>query len=131
MYKHIKKYVRDLMHPYIAAFKDIVDKSFQYLNQRLNEIYSRLNLLISQLRTSLDQVRTVLMNRTNALELHYNEEYADYNLQVDDHIRNYDNPHNVNASQLGTVSAVQPDPSQGAVGDTWFQYEPNYTVPNT
>lgn len=128
VFRNIKKYCQDLIYPYVAHLKNTIDQNFKYLNLKLSETYDRLNLLLSQLRAFLTQVVSNISARINTIDSINLSTFNDLNTEVLDHIRDYDNPHNLTASKLATVSAVQPDPAQGVVGDTWFEYEPNYTV---
>lgn len=128
VYRDIKKFCTDVMHPYVCAIDTIVKADIIYLQEKITEVVTRLNTEVNNIRNFIAQALAILVQRLTDAETEYSEKYSELSTEVNNHVVDYSNPHNLNVSNLTTISAVVPDPAQGLVGDTWLQYEPLYSM---
>ena len=128
VYRNIKRFCVDSIHPYISAQKWITNTDLQFLYAKISEITDRLNTEVNNLRNLISQALAVLTQRLNTAETQYTEIYSELSTDITNHTEDYANPHNLTVPQLTTISALTPDPAQGITGDTWLQYEPLYSL---
>lgn len=128
VYRDIKQFCTDLIHPYICALRTIMDLELWFLQTVIADIAARLATEIAVIQTAISDARTMLTNRMNVVELYFATRYTSLKVDLVQHTTENNNPHNLNIQQLVTVSAVKPIDSQGATSDIWIEYESLYSV---